>query len=555
MKGHVQENTCAFTTSLRVSVFFTSSPARSMCSTKFRLDQPSLKINMVSENIDAKDKVSRCVRVKKIVNQTVENEPFPSNLKKPRYHWRVPFIGIFLDRLLFNVENPDLARKYGSVYVTDFLGRKFFMITSHAGVTNAFRNTKQFCSQGAFPPNFHHLLGPDVLMTVDGTAHASRRRSLAPAMASSLFPLYCQTVEQSAHTLWKVSIRASPNQPLDIADAIRKHYFRVFVCMSTGLATEGHMSTKNHHNISEETFTDFVKGFASLRIGHQWSKAMKAKKQLLESLRNIIQYRLQYDAHAIDKLRAISDTQNQMHRLKQGEIDFLSLLIASSPLKTGNARKYTSNEDAHIHRISNEILLLWFSAYSTQSAGTLSAVAELGNDGNIWDLLVEEQQNVDHLSYNSVGKSMPILQSFILEVLRLRPPVALWYRKTSEPTIVDDIPIPGDAFVGLDLWAAQRDPKVFVNPDSFQYDRFLQSCDTSLPPSTVLSFGVAGQPHYCLGSKLAILCMSVTLAVLLRSYKLEIVPPPSKIYRPIPELVPRDGVKVRSCTKKTCLNV
>lgn len=478
-------------------------------------------------------------------------------LKQPKRHWRIPFIGVFIDRHLFNIENPTLARRYGSVYTTDFLGRKLYMITSHPGVVRAFRDTAVFKASGALPSNFDRLLGSEVILTVDGSIHATRRRELLPAMAAALFPVYYDTVVQSAQQLWDGISKQTAKNPIQIGDFIRQHYLRVIVSISTGLSVEDHdngNSQSKPFSISEKTFLDFVKGFVTLPFGPMWTRALDAKMEVQKLLRRTILYRLRNDCQSINELREMSVIQGQpLYKLKRTNVDFLTLLIASSTLKTGKFERTTPEDEPDIQRICHDILLLWFAGYSTQSAGTLSCVSELGKNRDAWEQLVREQGSLKTLSYETVSR-LPLLQSFILEVLRMRPPVAMWYRKTWRSLSIDNIGIPSEAIVGLDIWAAQRDCRIFQNPDQFQIDRFLQTKPDALPPSSVIAFGAAGGAHYCLGAQLAKLCMSVTLATLLRSYDLDVVKPPSDIYRPTPELIPRDGVTVRSCTKRNNLS-
>lgn len=475
------------------------------------------------------------------------------NLKQPKRHWRIPFIGVFIDRHLFNIENPTLARRYGSVYTTDFLGRKLYMITSHQGVVRAFRESTVFKASGALPSNFDRLLGSDVILTVDGSVHATRRRELSPAMAAALFPVYYDTVVKSAHQLWDGISKRTIEKPIQIGDLIRQHYLRVIVSISTGLSVEDHDNRNTQSkpfSISEKTFMDFVKGFVTLPFGPMWTRALDAKMEVQNLLTRTILYRLRNDSQSINELREMSLIQGQpLYKLKRTNVDFLTLLIASSTLKTGEFGHATPENDPDIQRICHDILLLWFAGYSTQSAGTLSCVSELGKNRDAWEQLVQEQSRLDNLSYEAVSK-LPLLHSFILEVLRMRPPVAMWYRKTWHSLIIDNIGIPSESIVGLDIWAAQRDSRIFQNPNQFQIDRFLQTNPHAVPPSSVIAFGAAGGAHYCLGAQLAKLCMSVTLATLLRSYNLDVVKPPSDIYRPTPELIPRDGVTVRSCTRR-----
>jgi cytochrome P450 len=80
---------------------------------------------------------------------------------------------------------------------------------------------------------------------------------------------------------------------------------------------------------------------------------------------------------------------------------------------------------------------------------------------------------------------------FVDEVLRYDPPVQFVIRLTTTATAIDGTEIPSRAPVALCLAAANRDPGVFSEPDSFTIGR-----------DTRDHLGFAAGPHYCLGASL-----------------------------------------------------
>ncbi|WP_221323732.1 cytochrome P450 [Actinoplanes sp. L3-i22] len=91
----------------------------------------------------------------------------------------------------------------------------------------------------------------------------------------------------------------------------------------------------------------------------------------------------------------------------------------------------------------------------------------------------------------------------IEEFLRYDPPLHLFARTAAADVVVGGVTVPAGAEVAALLGAANRDPRVFAEPDMF---------DVGRDPNPHLGFG-AGL-HFCLGAPLARLEMRAALAAL-----------------------------------------
>lgn len=112
-----------------------------------------------------------------------------------------------------------------------------------------------------------------------------------------------------------------------------------------------------------------------------------------------------------------------------------------------------------------------------------------------------------HASARDLWANHPELgPAAVEEVLRFEPPVQRTMRYVSEPVQLDDVGLQRGDSVYLLLAAANRDPSVFQNPDSF---------DITRKPNRHLSF-VAGI-HFCLGAPLARLEGDIALTRLAQS--------------------------------------
>jgi len=91
--------------------------------------------------------------------------------------------------------------------------------------------------------------------------------------------------------------------------------------------------------------------------------------------------------------------------------------------------------------------------------------------------------------------------------MRLHTPFFGIYRMTTRDVTVGGVDIPAGSSVQLMWAAANRDPKVFRDPDTFDLDRDLGS-------NRLLTFGFG--IHACMGQPMARMEMNVALGTLLR---------------------------------------
>ncbi len=103
--------------------------------------------------------------------------------------------------------------------------------------------------------------------------------------------------------------------------------------------------------------------------------------------------------------------------------------------------------------------------------------------------------------------------SLVEEMLRHDSPLQLFERTATRDVSVGDVVVPAGATVAALLGAANRDPAVFTDPDSFRPDR---------DPNPHLAFGAG--IHFCIGAPLARLELETGVDALLRRFEtLEVV--------------------------------
>ena len=110
-----------------------------------------------------------------------------------------------------------------------------------------------------------------------------------------------------------------------------------------------------------------------------------------------------------------------------------------------------------------------------------------------------------------------LLLPALAEGLRFCPPVHAINRATKKDASIGNQEIPAGSKVLLLLGAANRDPEIFDEPDSFILDRFAENAEAQFSANaTVLSF--SHDTHFCTGTLLAKLEMIEGMNLLLDTY-------------------------------------
>ena len=136
------------------------------------------------------------------------------------------------------------------------------------------------------------------------------------------------------------------------------------------------------------------------------------------------------------------------------------------------------------------VTMLIFGGLETTTNTLGSTLLQLGRDQELQQRLRDNPE---------------LLPASVEEFLRLHAPTIDLSRYVTRPTVLEGLSIEAGQRVALSFAAANRDPKIFENPDEFSLER---------PHNRHYAFGVG--IHRCLGSNLARLVLRVALEVLLQ---------------------------------------
>jgi cytochrome P450 len=143
--------------------------------------------------------------------------------------------------------------------------------------------------------------------------------------------------------------------------------------------------------------------------------------------------------------------------------------------------------------LHNLLVLLVWAAQDTTARQLGRAVVAFSEYPEQWELLRERPE---------------LITQAVEEICRWSPQARVTFRAVNEDLVYRQLELPTDAMVLFSIWAANRDPRAYENPDSLDI--------TAVREPRQLVFG--GGPYTCLGAGAARLELAEGIAALVRRF-------------------------------------
>jgi sterol 14-demethylase len=127
-------------------------------------------------------------------------------------------------------------------------------------------------------------------------------------------------------------------------------------------------------------------------------------------------------------------------------------------------------------------------------------------------------------------REIPLLERFVLEVLRLHPPLVTLMRRVKSDFSVQDQTIPAGDMIAISPYVTHRLPAFNAEPERFDPER-------PLPEHVFAYIPFGGGRRKCVGNAFALLQVKSIFCALLRSYDFELVDPPETYRDVMPSLI------------------
>ncbi|XP_068452784.1 cytochrome P450 3A40-like isoform X2 [Clinocottus analis] len=212
-------------------------------------------------------------------------------------------------------------------------------------------------------------------------------------------------------------------------------------------------------------------------------------------------------------LETIKSDRNKNKRTNR--VDFMQLMVDSQ----------TSKEDASPHKgltdheILSQAMIFIFAGYETSSSTMGFLAYNLATHPLVQKTL---QQEIDETfpekaqpAYEALMK-MDFLDMVLNETMRLYPSANRLERVSKSSVEINGVTIPKGTVVMVPIYALQRDPTLWSEPDAFRPERFSKENKDNMDPYSFLPFGAG--PRNCIGMRFAVLMMKLAVVEILQNF-------------------------------------
>ncbi|XP_058448808.1 uncharacterized protein LOC131428780 [Malaya genurostris] len=411
-----------------------------------------------------------------------------------------PFLGnmrsFFLRNRSIMDELDDIYKTYKSKY--DFVGvfnvrTPRILITSPAVAKNIL--TKDFKSfhDNEFGQMTDKQLDPLLARNpfmLNGEEWKTKRAEITPAFTTSRIKSLFPFVEDVASRMTKY-LKDHKDSPLEAKELAAK--FTTDVVSSCIFDTDAQSFVKEKPEIREmgRRLFDFGTAFTLVMICRaalprlakilQLGMVPKSVENFFTNLMSeAIRYREEHSVQRIDYLEHLINLRN---------------------------KKEITELDITAHGVT-----FFLDGFETSSVAISFTLYELAKNPGVQKRLRAELQdamiNNESISYDTLLE-LPYLEQVINEALRLWPPVALISKQCTEPFDLDltstrTIHLESDMAAMINIWSFHRDPEYYIDPLTFNPDRFSPATGGINPyreKGCFLPFGDG--PRQCLGMRFA----------------------------------------------------
>lgn len=173
--------------------------------------------------------------------------------------------------------------------------------------------------------------------------------------------------------------------------------------------------------------------------------------------------------------------------------------------------------------IAEEVDTFMFEGHDTVTSALTFGLYLLSQNQEAQQQVFEEVTKIvgdDLTAYPTLNQlqEMKYLECCIKEVLRLYPPVPMFGRTLDEDLEVDGKVIPAGSNFNLMVFALNRDPKYFKDPETFNPERFNEENERSENHYVYVPFSAG--PRNCIGQKFAMLELKSTFCNIVKNFEL-----------------------------------
>jgi len=225
--------------------------------------------------------------------------------------------------------------------------------------------------------------------------------------------------------------------------------------------------------------------------------------------------------------KALQDNAEKEKLRKKKHLDFLDILLEA---KDENGNGLNDEE------IVGEVVTFMFAGHDTTASVISWTLYNLARYPEHQEKCRQEIDEVygdkDELDWKQLGK-LTYLQMCIKETTRIFAPVPMISRSLDKTYEIDGHLVPEGSWVMTNVYALHHNPHVWKDPENFDPLRFTAESLKDMSPYAFIPFSAG--PRNCIGQSFALAEVKVSLAMILRKFKLSF--DPDNIV-PVEDLIP-----------------
>ncbi|XP_070042066.1 nicotine N-demethylase CYP82E4-like [Nicotiana tomentosiformis] len=370
----------------------------------------------------------------------------------------------------FSQKLGDLADKYGPVFTFRLGFRRFLAVSSYEAMKECFStNDIHFADRPALLYGEYLCYNNAMLAVAKYGPYWKKNRKLVNQELLSVSRLEkfkhvrFSIVQKNIKQLYNCD---SPMVKINLSDWIDKLTFDIILKMVVGKTYNN-----GHGEILKAAFQKFMVQAMEIELYDvfhipffKWldlTGNIKAMKQTFKDIDNIIQGWL--DEHI--KKRETKDVGGE------NEQDFIDVLLSK------RSNEHLGDGYSHDTTIKATVFTLVLDATDTLALHIKWVMALMINNKNVMKKAQEEMDTIvgrDRWVEENDIKNLVYLQAIVKEVLRLHPPAPLSVQHLSvKDCVVNGYHIPKGTALLTNIMKLQRDPQIWVDPDTFDPERFL----------------------------------------------------------------------------------
>nr|AJN91183.1 cytochrome P450 monooxygenase CYP345A4 [Cnaphalocrocis medinalis] len=352
------------------------------------------------------------------------------------------------------------------------------------------------------------------LLNLKGTEWKGVRSTLTPAFSSLQLRKMLPLVEMCTNQMVEF-LRNYDKKDIEMKDIMGHYTLEVIGACAFGIKADA-LKDENSHFIQVAKKFNYMTTFKRIYI---FFLLMFMPKMIIRYL-NISFFNSESTEELVRVLQA-TKAERRSSGIKKN--DFLQLLIdaAENEETEGHTKSKKILDD---DTIDAQSLLFLIAGYETSSSLLSFAIHVLATKPDLQTKLREyvlEHTEGKEISYELFSQ-LHYLEGFLLETLRLFPPVAIVDRVCTKNYTLPEISLQltkGD-IIAVPVYGIHMDPDIYPEPEEFRPERFMDDEKKERPPHMYLPFGVG--PRYCIGQRFAMFSTKVAMVALLKNFKFSV---------------------------------